>query len=58
MDKKFGVIMFEGKMYKLDEMNAEEIKELMTKMEENHKMLEKQVEILSGMYTKEEEVDE
>lgn len=58
MDKKFGVIMFEGKMYKLDEMSAEEIKELMTKMEENHKMLEKQVEILSGMYTKEEEDEE
>lgn len=55
MDKKFGVIMFEGKMYKLDEMSAEELKELMTKMEENHKALEKEVEILSGMYTNEEE---
>ncbi len=54
MDKKFGIIMFEGRMYNLDDMNSEEIKELLEKMKENHKMLEKQAEALSGMHTKEE----
>ena len=54
MDKKFGIIMFDGRMYKLDEMSSDEIKELRKKMKEEEKKLRKEVEILSGIKTKEE----
>lgn len=56
MDKKFGIIMFDGRMYKLDEMSSDEIKELMIKMKEHQKNLKKEAEILAGKNPKEEGV--
>lgn len=58
MNDELGTIIFEGKMYNLDKMNSEELKSLILKMEKNYSKLEKQAEILTGSYLKEEEVNE
>lgn len=50
MENELGILIFEGKMYNLDKMNSEELKELIKKMEKNYKKLEKEVEIRSGIY--------
>ena len=50
MDKKFGIVMFEGRMYNLDEMNADELKELMMRIGNAKDMKKKEIEILNGIY--------
>lgn len=50
MDKKFGIVMFEGRMYNLDEMNADELKELMMRIGNAKNMKKKEIEILNGIY--------
>ena len=50
MDKKFGMVMFEGRMYNLDEMNADELKELMMRIGNAKDMKKKEIEILNGIY--------
>ena len=59
MDKKFGIVMFEGRMYNLDEMNADELKELMMRIGSAKNMKKKEIEILNGIYktNDKEEVD-
>lgn len=50
MNDNLGTVIFEGKIYNLDKMNSKELKELMEKMEKNYEKLEKQVEIMAGIY--------
>lgn len=50
MEENLGIVMFEGKMYNLDKMSSEELKELITRMEMNYKKLEKEAEIRCGLY--------
>ena len=50
MDKKFGIVMFEGRMYNLDEMNADELKELMMRIGSAKNMKKKEIKILNGIY--------
>lgn len=56
MEQKLGFVMFEGKMYNLDEMDSNSIKELIEKMEKYDKTLEKKAEILAEIYNTKEEV--
>lgn len=42
--------MFEGRMYNLDEMNADELKELMMRIGSAKNMKKKEIEILNGIY--------
>lgn len=56
MDEKLGFIMFEGKMYNLDDMDANSLKELIEKMENYNKDLEEKVKILSEIPNTEDEV--
>ena len=50
MDKKFGIVMFEGRTYNLDEKNADELKELMMRIGNAKDMKKKEIEILNGIY--------
>lgn len=50
MDEKFGIVMFEGRMYNLDEMKADELRELLNKISGSKEMKQRELEILSGKY--------
>lgn len=56
MEEKLGFVMFDGKMYNLDEMDSKSLKELMEKLEEHNQKLEKKAEILAEISNTEEEV--
>lgn len=50
MDEKFGIVMFEGRMYNLDEMKADELRELLNKISGSKEMKQQELEILMGKY--------
>lgn len=58
MNEKIGMITFEGKMYNLDEMKANEIKELMIKIKNRKEDIQKELEVQIGKYKNTKEVKE
>ena len=50
MKEDLGIIMFDGKMYNLDKMSSSELEDLLNKMKANYNKLEKEVEVLTGVY--------
>lgn len=58
MNEKIGMITFEGKMYNLDEMKANEIKELMIKIKNRKEDIKKELEVQIGKYKNTKEVKE
>lgn len=47
MEEKMGTILFDGKLYNLDNMEEEELKALMEKIEQKEKRLQEELEILT-----------
>lgn len=47
MEQKMGTVMFDGKLYNLDNMSEEELKILMEKIEEQENRLQEELEILT-----------
>lgn len=58
MDEKFGMVMFEGRMYNLDDMNGNELNELMMRMEAVKDMRIKELEILCDIYKTDDKKEE
>lgn len=58
MDEKFGMVMFEGRMYNLDDMNGDELNELMMRMEVAKDMRTKELEILCDIYKTDDKKEE
>lgn len=46
--EKFGTVVFDGRIYDLDGMTSDELKELLEKIEQNNQKMEKEFDEMLG----------